>query len=57
MWNLRNKTDEHRGRGEKIKQDESREGNKPKQTLNHRKQSEIAGGQVGRKMGYLGNGQ
>ena len=42
---------QNRGTEEKIKQDEIREGNKPKQTLNQRKQTEIAGGQVGRKMG------
>ena len=29
MWNLRNKTEDHRGREEKIKQDEIREGDKP----------------------------
>ena len=29
MWNLRNKTEEHRGREGKIKQDEIREGDKP----------------------------
>ena len=29
MWNLRNKTGDHRGRGEKIKQDKIREGDKP----------------------------
>ena len=28
-WNLRNKTEDHRGREEKIKQDEIREGDKP----------------------------
>ena len=29
MWNLRSKTNDHREREEKIKQDEIREGNKP----------------------------
>ena len=29
MWNLRNKTEDHRRREEKIKQDETREGEKP----------------------------
>ena len=29
MWNLRNKTEDHRGREEKIKQDKIREGDKP----------------------------
>ena len=28
MWNLRNKTEDHRGREEKIKQDKTREGGK-----------------------------
>ena len=28
MWNLRNKTDEHKGRERKIKEDENREGGK-----------------------------
>ena len=28
MWNLRNKTKDHRGREEKIKQDKGREGDK-----------------------------
>ena len=28
-WNLRNKTEDHRGREEKIKQDKIREANKP----------------------------
>ena len=40
MWNLRNKTEEHRGTEEKIKQNEIREGDKPLETLNHRKQNE-----------------
>ena len=40
MRNLRNKTDEHGGREGKIKQDEIREGDKPKETLNLRKQTE-----------------
>ena len=34
MGNLRNETDEHRGREGKIKQDEIREGGKPEETLN-----------------------
>ena len=29
MLNLRNKTEDHRGREEKIKQDKTREGDKP----------------------------
>ena len=29
MWNLRNKTDEHRRKEGKIKQDKNREGGKP----------------------------
>ena len=40
MWNLRNKTEEHRGTERKIKQDEIREEDKPQETLNHRKQTE-----------------
>ena len=39
MSNLRNKTEDHRGREEKIKQDEIREGDNHKR-LNHRKQTE-----------------
>ena len=38
MWNLKNKTEEHRGREGKIKQDEIRETNHKR--LNHRKQTE-----------------
>ena len=48
-WNLRNKTEDHRRRGEKIKQDEIREGDKLKETLNHRKQTE--GHRRGEEMG------
>jgi len=29
MWNLRNKTEEHKGREGKMKQEEIREGDKP----------------------------
>ena len=29
MWNLRNKTEDHRGREEKQNQDKNREGDKP----------------------------
>ena len=29
MWNLRNKTEDHREEREKMKQDETREGDKP----------------------------
>ena len=36
MWNLRSKTDEHRGREGKI----NREGGKPEETLNYREQTE-----------------
>ena len=39
MWNLRNKTQDRRGREGKIRQDEIRQGDKPKETLNHRKQT------------------
>ena len=41
MWNLKNKTEDHRGREENVKQDEIREGDKPEETLNHRKQTEV----------------
>ena len=34
MWNLRNKTDEHKRREGKIKYDENREGGKPQEMLN-----------------------
>lgn len=51
MWNLGNKTEEHRGREEKIKQDKIREGNKPQETLNHRKQTEGHWREVEDKMG------
>ena len=43
MWNLRNKTEDHRGR-EEIKQDEIKEGDKPQETLNYRKQTELLEG-------------
>ena len=33
-------TEDHRGREEKIKEDKTKEGNKPYETLNHRKQTE-----------------
>ena len=36
MWNLRNKTDEHIGRGKKR----GERGNKPQETLNDREQTE-----------------
>ena len=29
MWNLKNKTEDHKGKEEKIKQEEIREGDKP----------------------------
>ena len=38
-WNLRSKTDEHIGGGEKR-----RKGNKPQETLNHRHELRIDGG-------------
>ena len=37
---FRKQTDDHRGREEKIKQDDIREGDKASETLNHRKQTE-----------------
>ena len=37
MWNLRTKTDEHRGRESKIRE---REGGKPQKTLQYRVQTE-----------------
>ena len=40
MWDLRGKTDVHGGREGKTKQDEIREGEKPQETLNSRKQTE-----------------
>ena len=40
MRDLRNKTEDHRGRQRKMKQDEMREGDKPYETLNLRKQTE-----------------
>ena len=53
-WNLRNKADDHRGREGKVKQGESREGDKPWETLNSRKHTEgHCRGDVG-GMGYLG---
>ena len=47
MWNLRNKTNDHMGRGKKRI-----EGNKPQETLNHREQTEgwwkeVSGGWAG----------
>ena len=36
MWNLRNKAEDHRGREEKMKQDETREGDKPQKIVNGR---------------------
>jgi len=39
MWNLGNKTDKHRGREGKIKE-EIREGDKPYETLDSGKQTE-----------------
>ena len=40
MRNLRNKTEDHRGREGKMKQDKTTEGDKPLETLNPRKQTE-----------------
>ena len=48
-WNLRNKTEDHREREEKIKQDEIGEGDRPQETLIHRKQE-------GRWRGGVGEG-
>ena len=45
MWNLRNKTDEHRGREENIRSKE-REANH-KRLLNTEKKLKVAGGAVG----------
>ena len=44
MWNLRNKTDEHMGRGKKR-----RKGNKSQDTLNDREQTEGRWREVGGK--------
>ena len=41
MRNLRNKTEDHRGREGKMKQDDTREGDKSLETLNPRKQTEV----------------
>ena len=52
MWNLRNKTEDHRGGEGKIKQDKIREGYKLQETLNHRKQTEGVAGGVGQGDGH-----
>ena len=44
MWNLRNKTEEGRGREGKIKQDEIREGDKPREILTIGNKLKVAGG-------------
>ena len=41
MWNLRTKTDEHRGRGKK------REGSKPEESFHYREQTEGCWREVG----------
>jgi len=51
MWNLRNKTEDHRGREGKIKQDEIREGKKPKSLLIIGNKLRIAEGEGGGGMG------
>ena len=50
---LKKQKEEHGGREGKIKQDEIREGSKPQETLNHRKQAE--GCWKGRGVGGQGN--
>ena len=47
MWNLRNKTEEGRGREGKIKQDEIREGDKPRRLLTIGNKLRVAGGEGG----------
>ena len=56
MWNLRNKAEDHRGRDEKMKQDETREGDKPQETLNLRKQTEGCWKGEGVRGMWLGDG-
>ena len=46
MWNLRNKTEEGRGREGKIKQDEIREGDKPRRLLTIGNKLRVAGGEA-----------
>ena len=50
MWNLRNTTDEHRGRGVKIRIKTERKANH-KRLLTMEIKLRIAGGEVGRGMG------
>ena len=45
MWNLRNKTEDHSRREEKIKQDKAREGNKHKRLLILGNKLRVAGGE------------
>ena len=51
---MRNKTEDNWGREEKIKQDKIREGDKPSETLNHRKQTEGHWGGEGWAVGVGG---
>ena len=53
MWKLRNKTEDHKGRGGRIILDKIRES---KRLLTIRTKLRVAGGQVGGGMGYLGDG-
>ena len=54
MWNLRNRTDEHRGREGKIRKKPEREANH-KRLLNTENKLRVAGREVGR-MGKMGDG-
>ena len=50
-WQLKNRTEGHSGKEEKIKENKIREGDKPSETLNHGKQTEVAGGEEGKGTG------
>ena len=54
MWNLRNKTEDHRGSEGKIKQDETRETNHKRLIIIGNK-LRVAGGVRGRGMWWLGD--
>ena len=57
MGNLGNKTEDHRGREGKIKQDKIREGGEPyKRLLTIGNKLRVAGGEGGGGMGSLGDG-
>ena len=56
MWNLRNKVEDHRGREEKRKQGETREGDKASETLNFRNKLWVSEREVGGRKGWLGDG-